>query len=281
MDEMNLFTPALRKDLIDSGFTTLFEIITLLPFRYTNVTCYQHNKPLSDKEVYLFEGIIQSIQKKPNHYLIDIMDKHSMNICSFYYFAKGSYITKIFTMGSPVQAEIQRQKQFLVAKKISLFKYSSHPKPQLGYRAYEPYIIPIYPTKSKITTHRWQVAHSFLQPSHYILNFEKLIPPSDFIPQRLSLEPLHKSSNMRLITQTTRHYSLFKMFIKLAQIKYITESSKLRLGVGSQCNREFLTTLSQNLEYELTHSQKQAIWSVLSCFQPQDSSQESYLQTNG
>lgn len=258
-----LFTPKQNELLKKEGFDSLYSIVTTFPYRYVRVK--PADGPIEDKEIYLLEGEVLDVQKRPSHFVFRIHSFATGTVVQCYYFVRSSFVFKAYPAGSVVQAEIQFNKGFVNIKRLAIKRQSL--TGSLGGLEYGEYITPLYSKKGKLTTTEWHKIHKKIPDSAYLLDYTGLVPENNFVPMQVNLKYLHKPEDVNKALVTQKMYNRVRMFLKLALNEYSNQKIAQKMARPSKPDRAFLTQLNKNLPFDLSLSQRQAIWEIMSGFQ--------------
>lgn len=242
----NKLTPLQNTRLIEHGITSLYQLITYLPTRYSEILPIQTTAQIKEG------GRIYTLAKILNHTIlgggkartkITLDTKHGIIVC--YSFLPYRFLVKTLKDPREVTAFLHFQNGFWALEKFSY----NHPNNN------QSVIIQYYPKLKSLDSTFFRSVFARLTVEDFILSLHGLIDPRLGIPELLSLQPLHRPENRESIDKTLHNWKLFQAYLKLAELKYFQNIIDLEKGRGISISPAIKEKLLSAHPYILSESQ--------------------------
>jgi RecG-like helicase len=253
MDLPNTLTPLQITKLSENGITTLYQLITYLPYRVSYIKplgqLIDHNDSTSQ---YLATGTIidYTIMGGQRAKIRISIETQEMGRLIAYSFVPIRFL--ITTLKEP------GIKYIVLSKSGDFWTVESIRKTNLLADT-DLLVIPHYHKLGKLNSAFLRSVFDRLHSSSFVLNLTGLVPASLNIPTALSLLPLHRPDNLKLYTQTLQDYRIFEAFLSLATIRYFGLSQQNAIGKESHISDTIVERVIVSHPYQLSVSQQKLI----------------------
>jgi len=255
--------------LSQAGIVSLYDLITYFPYKYETLYDFDTTN-IQNGRSYLITGTIVAIDTIRTYHKVTIQSLACSKQITGLYFVKARFVRSVYRVGVCVQAEIYISNNYQTIRSMAEFKNQQTGALKLGKLPQCDIILPYYSKNGKVNTVLLRTIHSRLNDAYYNLDLTGLIPSESTIPSSISLTQVHKPTSVQEPSESLRHFYRLQVFLKLAAHKYATTDKETYFGRLSSTSRDYLTSLSELLDYELTNSQKLAIWNVVTSFESRD-----------
>jgi RecG-like helicase len=297
-----IFAKYLSKSQIQNlkivGINSVYDLLTFLPFSLENLqpiasffgTNYINpSSHLIDKEgqtksgeiktKYLMDAQLVSFTRNQGktgqaYFYLSFCDGD--RTINTYYFASSPYAAKNLIIGNQFQLILINSNNLWSIEKIveskvvkaGLSRQESVSAFKLGESIIQKYLLPKYSKTGFLQSGFF--AQVFLQiPRQFFqLNLQALVPENPIIPGSIDFWNIHHPESMSKYHATMQQWIGLRVFLKLALIKYIDINKEKKYAKSSNIDLDFLKNISSNLPFELSNTQKTAIWSILSEVSP-------------
>jgi len=268
MDLKDFLTPRQFQILSKSGIKNLYDLITYHPSGTEEIKTLPSLYGFFDENItYFTEGkLISKVKRKSKALFFQLQFQVESGILNCYFFSRAKFMDSMLQNGDEYQFMMQHKKGFWSIKKISRIKKNQNKLNyfSLGACHLGDYLLPVYPKNGQITNELLRAIHEKIPAGFYILNLEKLVPKSqNLISQKIDLSNIHHPKNQKSFQETKKKWVALKVFLKLSVMRKINSTNKDFIGKASILDTKFLKGLSETLPFELSQSQKKAIWDIL------------------
>jgi RecG-like helicase len=283
-----IFTKYLSKSQIQNlnliGISSLYQLLIFLPYGLENlepienyfgknyITGFGENDNPEAKTKYLSQGKLTAFTKNQGKagqsYFYLTFQSNSRTI-NTYYFASSPYAAKNLIIGNEFQMILTNSNNLWSIQKIVESKVTEIPKSpndnfKLGQAEIKKYILPKYSKTGFLTSPFFAQVFNQIPRQFFQLDLEGLVPENPIITSKIDFWNIHHPVSLIQYHSTIQQWIGLKVFLKLALIQYVEKNKEKRYAKASNLDIEFLKNLSTNLPFELSFSQKNAIWSILS-----------------
>ncbi len=262
------FTKVQIEKLESVGFVSIYDVLTFFPLGVEKILPLQNPfQNESERSKFLWEGVLEEVEQKygKNNFLILGFRGETFNLRA-YFFSKAKFVLKTLKTGQKYQVLLKKSKNFWVVEKLAILNpdYSRIDFPMiLGRAKIKPYLQAYYSKKGILHPPYFKTIFSKLNREDFILNLEGLVPESGLIPKAIDLYEIHYPSSYENYKRVLDEWTSFKVFLRLSLMKVLDVQKDTRLARKSQLDLDFLKKTSSNLPFDLSLSQKQAVWEVL------------------
>ncbi len=264
LELIDTLTKSQKQKLVNSGFNSIYDVITHFPRSVRNIQPFATNFNPKNSEVYLFEGVLEKVEyRNGKKKFLELTFKTPL-LLKVYYFSVTNYTSKWLTPGSMFQGLVSYRKGFWSAIQLSKKKEQLQENGfVLGSAIVEPHLQVIYPEKKQLANSDFINIHQLLDSRFYVLNFQGLVPENDIFPMQFNLEKIHKPNSLSEYNQSYHTWLKFKVFLKLCVYNYYNQSQIEIPGKLIDLDLDYVKNVVKKLPFELTVSQKTAIWDIL------------------
>ncbi len=247
---------------------SLYDLITFLPSRVIRVLPLRQFSPkIIDRPKYLDQAVLQKITHKTSKIKFLVLDWYSQ-ICNRFYqtylFSITKFTLKTLQVNKEYQLLLSYQNGFWRLDKYALFTGDTNDQLfKLGKNKIKDYLEVYYPKVNFLQLNFFKSIHNKLSPQDYILNLEGLVPPNDIFPTIIDLQNIHKPTSYNSYKQTLDHWISFQVYLKVAVNHFLSSQISQKQGLASKIDIGFLKNIVTQLPFELSYSQKIAIWELL------------------
>jgi RecG-like helicase len=267
-DIEKIITKARSNSLQKAGISTIYELITFFPRKITTlepITSLEGAGIMPGNE-YFSNGTLLSLDERRGrqpYYILRFQTEYG--IISGFYFVTGRYVYSQLKPNLEYQFIVIRSNNSWTFKKISqLSTINSGHDFRLGNADINSkYLVPVYPKRDNLTSAYFVATHSNIPQQVYKLDLEGLVPRDTIIPTMINLYDIHHPTTVQKYTDCLQQWAILKVFLKLSVIKYINIETTSTLTTAGKLDVEYLKSLSDNLPYTLSNSQKTTIWDIL------------------
>lgn len=260
-----LFPPKQIEDLQKAGFAGLYELLNYFPSKLEQIEPLDKAGFIDANKLYLWQARLISSElrsgKKP-FFLLNLSDGQSQKTA--YLFSNARYLHTLLQVGSEFQLILKYKDPFWTVDKIAAASPTKMATDFiLGKAIMQNYLVPKYTRILALTSPRFNQIFRRLPSSFFLLDFTGLVPNNSNLQSKIDLTKIHKPTSEAEFYETKKQFLKVKVFLQMVTLKALqdkTEQLKARKG---KLDLEFLKTVSSNLPYQLTLSQKTVIWDIL------------------
>jgi RecG-like helicase len=287
----SIFAKYLSKSQIQNlklvGINSLYELLIFLPFGLESlepienyfgqnqIANFGESQNAQTKTKYLFQGKLTTFTKNQSKsgqayfYLTFQSNKRTINP---YYFASSPYAAKNLVIGNEFQMILTNSNSLWSIEKIVESKpvTATSVSPQnksvafkLGQTEIRKYVLPKYSKIGFLTSPFFAQVFSQIPKQFFVLDLAGLVPTNPIINSKIDFWNIHHPESAAKYYTTNQQWIGLKVFLKLALIQFIEKNKEKRYAKSCNLDIDFLKNLSGNLPFELSLSQKNAIWSIL------------------
>jgi RecG-like helicase len=270
-----VFTKYLSKSQITNlelaGIRTLYSLLIFLPSSLENLEPFDNfsasfGEEQSAKTKYILQSkliaLVKNTGKTGQPYLYLSFQKNNQ-VVNCYYFASSPYAVKSLTIGSEFQIIISNSNGLWSVEKIAEYKGFTEYTFKLGQAEIARHLLPKYPKTGFLQSPFFAQIYLQIPRPFFKLNLVGLVPGNAIIPSEIDFWNIHHPSSAIKYHQTLQQWIGLKVFLKLSLMKYIDVNKEKKFAKASNIDINFLKNISSNLPFELSNSQKTAIWSIL------------------
>jgi RecG-like helicase len=286
-----IFTKYLSKSQIQNlklvGINSVYQLLTFLPFGlenlepienyfgYNQINNFGETESSQTKTKYLFQAQLTALTKNQGKtgqtYFYLSFNDNSRTI-NTYYFASSPYAAKNLIIGNEFQMILVNSNNLWSLEKIVECKVTASPSlPQnlntsfkLGQAEIKKYTLPKYSKTGFLTSPFFAQVFSQIPRQFFVLDLAGLVPVNPIISSQIDFWHIHHPESAAKYYSTNQQWIGLRVFLKLALIQYVEKNKEKRYAKASKIDIDFLKNLSNKLPFELSASQKKAIWSILS-----------------
>ena len=277
------------KKLQQNGIKSLYELLTHFPFRLETIkpvesldrllygSFYSAKQNSEPAPTYLWQGKLMAVQNnyQKRYRLLEMVDLNPTKPSSYSYqsssyrlysFSQVKFLDKLLTPGHNFQILLKLKNDFLSIQKIAKIETDLVDTPflTLGKSRPKNFTIPVYPKKENLLSGYFLKLHQSLDKNIYNFNLQGLIPPNPIIPQRLDISKIHFPSSTQDFEDNYRLWLAFQVFLKMSLLKFFNlKKTEDLVAKKIVVDQDFLKHLTQKIPFQLSTSQKKAIWSIL------------------
>lgn len=249
-----------------AGFTSLYDFITYIPKSVVKIVPLQHDivSPEPDTQ-YLWQGVLTQITHRKNSQRFLILDFQGNRSMKFYLFSVASFTLKALKVGMEYQLLLTYRNGFWNILRFAPRQATQQVSTFILGKANpdDVYFLPKYGKIGNLKNSQFLTLHQKLDPKDYILDLVGLVPENSLIPQILNLHTIHHPPSLAKFLETKQMWLSLQFFLRLTLMKYMDISSQSHKSVAGELSVSFLQHLTRELPFELSISQKKAIWSIL------------------
>jgi RecG-like helicase len=252
--------PQTAKKLESVGINSLYKLITTLPFKLEIV------EPISfvpnEDIIYIANGQLISLETKASHSVIKVFIQNKILTC--FLFQISPYTLKQLVINTNYQWLVGFKKGFWnIIKFAPVSEIQSNLNLVLGKAELKKYIVPKYNKVGILQGGYFEIIFAKLNPKFFVLNLEGLIPPNQIIPQELNLLALHRPTSQADFEKTQKQWLAYNFFLKICLFRFIDGKELSGVGKSTNLDINYLKSLASSLPFELSASQKTAVWDIL------------------
>ncbi len=266
----SLLTDKQVKALQDVGISSVYDFLIYLPVDLEIIIPFGASQESSYKTKFLLEAILVDfrLQKKNRPFFILSFQTSSNKIIEVYWFNVAKWVYSFLQKNQKYQVILASSGPFLSLDKISKksTKVSVSEFFSLGAAELKEYLLPKYPKLGSLKTDFIRSIHAKIPNNSYLFNLTGLVPENEYLPKKIDLLKIHKPTSVVSFWQKKRQWAAFQLFLKMSLSKYLDYKSTNQVSFSSGLDKNFLIKISESLEYNLSNSQKIAIWNSLQAF---------------
>jgi RecG-like helicase len=288
-----IFSKYLSKSQIQNlnlaGIGSLYELLIFLPYGLENlepienyfgqnyITSFGETDSIESKTKYLFQAKLITFTKnqgKTGQAYFYLTFQSSNRTVNCYYFASSPYAAKNLIVGNEFQMVLTSSNNLWSIEKIVDFKTNvtaTTVSPQktdapfkLGQAQIKKYILPKYSKTGFLTSPFFAQVFNQIPREFFVLDLQGLVPQNPIVATKINFWDIHHPESLAKYYQVSQQWIGLKVFLKLALMQYIEKNKLKKFTKATQLDINFLKNISGNLPFELSISQKNAIWSILS-----------------
>jgi RecG-like helicase len=254
-----------------AGIHSLYSLLIFLPSSLENLEPFENfatsfGEEQVTKTKYLLQSkltaLIRNTGKTGQPYFYLSFQKNNQ-VVNCYYFASSPYAAKSLTIGSEFQLIMTNSNGLWSIEKITEYKGYTEPTFKLGQAEITKHLLPKYPKTGFLQSPFFAQVYLQIPRPFFKLNLAGLVPENPIIPSEIDFWNIHHPSSVTKYHQTMQQWIGLKVFLKLSLMKYIDANKEKKFAKASNIDIDFLKNLSSNLPFDLSNSQKTAIWSIL------------------
>jgi RecG-like helicase len=286
-----IFAKYLSKSQIQNlklaGINSLYQLLIFLPCGLENlepienyfgknyISGFGENENSETKSKYLLQAKLTSLTKNrgktgQSYFYLSFND--GMRNTNCYYFASSPYAAKNLIIGNEFQMILTNSNNLWSIEKIVELKVTAttvspqgiNPSFKLGQANIQKYILPKYSKTGFLTSPFFAQVFNQIPRQFFMLDLVGLVPDNPIIESKIDFWHVHHPQSVSKYHSTMQQWIGLKVFLKLALIQYVEINKEKRYAKASNLDIEFLKNLTGNLTFDLSLSQKNAIWSILS-----------------
>jgi len=177
---------------------------------------------------------------------------------------RGNWAFNVLKKDQKYQILISYQQPFYNLIKISEKKAEINKNAfELGRAELKEYILAKYSKFGSLESIDFLRLHQKIDPKYYNLNLKGLIPKNNLIKESIDLAKIHKPKNNTEYSQGYQEWIALQAFLKLALLKKMDLKKGQDFGFKTKYNQDFLKEIVASLEFQMSDSQKLAVWDIL------------------
>lgn len=253
----SIFTPLQRIKLAEASILTVYELITIIPYRL-NKTVYIQSaaelQNLSWGDDIVLSAIISgySISGGPRATTRITIDTPALGRLLIYSFIPFKFLAKQLNSPDTVYFTLKKAQDFWTLVKMTKLTPSSPVT-----------LSPVYHKNKSVDTKLLKQVFTRLAPSQFVLNTTGLIPESLQPNNTLDLRPLHQPISKEDFDDTLLKWTEFQAFLSLAEIRYFDSKNATTQARGSSSVEVEIEKMIARLPYKLSSSQNSVIQNLL------------------
>lgn len=262
------FTPLQVQKLQKERVYSLYDFLTFLPlgvFQVFPMSELHQDHP--DGARYLDQATLEKIVHRKTKQKFLQLEWHSSvtgRRYQTYFFSVAKYTLQALQVGQDYQLLLINRNGFWSVDRFApLATIQNSVQLSLGKSSIKKYLEVYYPKLGSLQSNYFKILHSRLRLEDYQLNLSGLVPESDLIPQTVNLANIHHPRAVADYKQALDQWISLQVFLKLALARFVNKNQEQSLGRAATLDLDFLKNLSKNLPFQLSKSQKQAIWDIL------------------
>jgi RecG-like helicase len=279
-----IFAKYLSKSQIQNlniaGIHSLYELLIFLPYGLENlepienyfgknyIDDFGETENSETKSKYIFQGKLITFTKNQgktgqSYFYLTFQSQNRTVNC--YYFASSPYAAKNLIIGNEFQMVLINNNNLWSVEKIVEYKgYTDSETYKLGQAEIKKYLLPKYSKTGFLTSPFFSQVFNQIPKVFFQLDLNGLVPTNPIIESKIDFWNIHHPSSVTQYHKTLQQWIGLRVFLKLTLIQYLEKNKEKRYAKASNIDLQFLKNLSCNLPFELSLSQKNAIWSILS-----------------
>jgi RecG-like helicase len=263
MELTKLFSKSQIQNLAQVGYSSLYQLITMTPLGLEVIEPFLGGYVVDPKAKYFWRAVLTNAEKKltnkaPYWYLTFTSNGRSI---SCYYFANTSFSHKVLIPNTEFDLILKKNGDFWAIDKLKPASANS----LISIRT----IQPKYSKNGFIGTAFFEQIHKQIPNQLYILNLQGLVPDNSIVPSIIDLSGIHHPVSFEHFNNTTKSWTAFNVFLKIALIKYLDSKREIKFARNSDLDSDFNQKLLDSLPFKLSNSQKTVINDLLPliCYQ--------------
>jgi RecG-like helicase len=257
MELHKLFSKSQVQNLSQVGYITLYQLITMTPLNLEVIEPFSGGGLSDPKTKYFWRANLISAEKKlsnRNPYWYLTFGAGGRTI-SCYYFANTSFSHKVLIPDTEFDLILKRNGDFWAIDKLK----PATPNSLINTRT----IQPKYSKNGFLGTAYFEQIHKQIPKSLYNLNLQGLVPDNSIVPSVIDLSGIHHPTSFEHFNYTTKAWTAFNVFLKIALIKYLDSKREIKFARNSKTDFDFNKELLSSLPFELSPSQQKVIGDLL------------------
>lgn len=261
-------TPVQVKKLQAAGLGSLYDLVTYLPlgvFRILPLTAFKHT--VLDHVKYLDQAVLeQMVQRRGQRNFLQLqwLSRTTQRRYQAYFFPAVRFTWQALQVGQEFQLLLTYRNGFWNLEKFAKVSHIQESNQLLlGTAQMREYLDVYYPKLGLVSSNYLKSIHRRLQPEDYRLHLGGLVVDNPYIPQVLDLQGVHHPTTLQVYQTTFKQWLSLQFYLKLALIRYAGSLQKQEFGRAATLDLDFVRCLVRALPFELSASQKQAIWEIL------------------
>lgn len=266
MSDLKLrLTPKQIEKLSGAGFSSLYQVVTFLPFKLQQVVpLTASHLDMDAEQLYIWEAkLLRMVRKTGKRSFYQLYLDDGQVELLVYYFAQTALASKILQIGDRYQLLLVYRKGFRTVRRLAKVSPNQSSHFVLGKSDLSHQYIPVYPKQGVLTDGVWQQIHRRLQPRDYVLDLRGLVPTALLGGQILNLYPIHHPKNLGEYDLAKVQWLKFQVFLRSAFRSHLDRLAAADMAELSVLDIDFLREFTAGLPFELTVSQKRAVWDLL------------------
>ena len=284
-----IFAKYLSKSQIQNlqlvGINSLYELLIFLPYGLENlepvenyfgknyISTFGETENLETKTKYLCQAKLTAFTKNQgktgqSYFFLTFQSDNRM--INTYYFASSPYAAKNLIIGNEFQMILTNSNNLWSIEKIVESKVAattvssvSNKSFKLGQAEIKKYVLPKYSKTGFLTSPFFAQVFTQIPRQFFKLDLLGLVPENPIIDSKIDFWNIHHPESVGKYHQTMQQWIGLKVFLKLSLIRYVEKNKEKKYAKASNLDMKFLKNLSSNLPFELSLSQKNAIWAIL------------------
>jgi RecG-like helicase len=255
--------------LASIGLNDLYSILTYLPYSIEEVqsleSSFGFGQDSNETQKLSWQAELTKIEKKQgankSYYLLEFQKDNRRINC--FYFTNASFLTQLLQLNQIYDLKISQKKNYFTIEKLKLLKPEELVDTKEQIKTNQTKIQVKYSQSGILKSPFFEQIHRQIPDQAYLLNLNGLLPESNLIPQIIDLKKMHKPLTQTEFWETKKQWIALQVFLKIATMRYLSLSEKQKMARGSHLDLEFLKSITNNLPFELSPTQKSTIWDIL------------------
>jgi RecG-like helicase len=265
-DLTSIFTQKETATLVSGSVNSLYDFVTYFPYGLEIIEPLNSSSNFpTENKTFLLNAVLKSIEHragKKNFLVLNFYQDGQ--IIKVYSFNSAKYLHSLLKIDETFQLLLKFSGGFWNLLKIAKKQTLEQEQPFiLGKMAPKKYLQPKYLKNKALTSTKINQLHRKLKPFHYQLNLEGLAPKNSLFPQSLDLIKIHKPVSLEEFYDSLKTFKMLNLFLFLATTKYANSKNQTTQAIAGKLDLNFLKSMSSNLPFVLSQSQKLAIWEIL------------------
>ncbi|GAB4144312.1 MAG: hypothetical protein OHK0017_02700 [Patescibacteria group bacterium] len=263
IQECSFLTPKQRQVFMDSGWNTLGDIILWAPTQLKEVIPFTNTlvPGLKYQAVFKLDSFVNRRSQRGLSYTLLKLSSEA-GVFQGFCFSRAKFIQGIIRTSSYLKCEFSTVSNFsewnkgIVVHKLSSAKNTDE---QIDSK-----IELIYPKfNSKIDSKFLRAVHARIKPEEYVFNLNGLVK-TEILNPNFDLYKLHHPNNQNELEQSNKELIKLKVYLNTALQKYISIlNTQHKQALSPTLDLKWMQSSVKKLPFELTKSQKGAIWEIL------------------
>jgi RecG-like helicase len=264
MSDLGLrFTTTQAAKLQQAGIATMYDFVTYLPASLSKIQPLQSFWAAEGQFLWQAKLLNFTIRKGRQPFLV--LETEGKFKLQAYFFGMAQYTLGQLKTGQDYQFMVTHKNKFWTIQRFAPLKADELISHHfiLGRAEQKEYLLPKYSTLNGLPSSYIIQLHRRLLPADYHLNLRGLVPSSDLIPEKIDLSKLHRPSDFESYLQTQSSWVALRVYLKLSLMRYLDSLNRQSFAPGTRLDVDFLKQITSRLPFELSQSQKLAIWEIL------------------
>lgn len=263
MDLQNKVTPKQWQAIQSAGITSLYDLITFLPFKLTVIHWVQKGEDLQQAHNNLIQTSAQVMEYsflggRQRGVRITLYSQALGRILAFC-FLPPRFIMRYLKSEILHRVTLRYTNGFWTILAFGTY----HPHPQQ-----ENQLLPVYHKKNALDSKVMKAVIKRLSPQDFILNLQGLLPNTLGIPMLLSLENAHRPTSETLFHKTVSAWNEVQAFLQLAQLRFFSMQQLQSRARPSGITSEILAQVLHSHAYPLSKTQTEVIQTCIYRIRP-------------